>query len=238
MSREYYNKPYFVLVFQLLDVIESTFKIGKVACSNKFSDSQVSFDFVICPGKSMFYLRDISKCEHNTEIVLHLYFPHAVSIVWITSRVEGTLQHPRGIWEWATTKIRCCWKKWKRIFLQWPLQNCTWPVWVSSAAAEKQISHWLLVIFCITQIKTNIWFCFRFTVRFWVLCHIHGIRPPSSGWAGNTLMLSALVSPFRSGDLILGGVMTVKMEVPSWADSIPLVTLLLLFIPLRTLEDK
>lgn len=163
MSREYYNNPYFVLVFQLLDVIESTFKIGKAACSNKLSDFSSKFWLCYLPRESMFYLRDISKCEHNAEIVLHLYFPHAVSIVWITSRVEGTLQHPRGIWEWATTKIRRCWKKWKRIFLQWPLQNCTWPVWVSSAAAEKQVSRWLLVIFCITQIKTNIWFCFRFT---------------------------------------------------------------------------
>lgn len=144
----------------------------------------------------MFYLRNISKCERYTEIVLHLYFPHAVSVVWITSRIVGALQHPRGIWDWATTKIRCCRKKWEGIYLQEPLQNCAWAVCASSTAFKRQIPCWLQVIVYRNRIKNNICFGFRFAfmldlefLLWWI--SIHGVRLPSSGWAGNTWMLSA-----------------------------------------------
>lgn len=66
--------------------------------SNILSNSSSKFWLCYLPGESMIYLLNISKCEHNTEIILYLYFPHTVSVVWIISRVVWALQHPRGIW--------------------------------------------------------------------------------------------------------------------------------------------
>lgn len=221
-------------------LLKVSLKLGRLAVSNKFSSFSSKFWLCSLHRESVFYLHNISKGEHNTEIVLHVYFPHAVGVVWITSRVEGTVQHPRGIWDWATAKIRCCRKKWKRVYLQWSLQNCTWAARVSSAAAEKLFSRWLQVILCMTQIKPNICFCFSFTFTLHLGFPVRSTvsdHPLQAGLVTTwRFLLCSLLSVQLRSDL--GGVTTVKMEVPSWTGGIPLVTLLLLFIPLRTLEGK
>lgn len=170
VSKKCNTNPDFGLVFQLWILLEVSLKLGRFPVSGRIPNFSNKFWLWYFSRESMFYLRNISKCERYTEIVLYLYFPHTVSVVWITSRIVGTLQHPRGIWDWATTKIRCCREKWERINLQEPLQkvllSCTWAVCASFTAIKRQVPCWLQVVVYRSWIKTNI--CFLVKVCFHV----------------------------------------------------------------------